>query len=117
MALAIMMMIALLVPGMVASAAETYTVTILDSVETNHASSYYPIGEGIYEPGDTVYIDAQEVLRAGYWFDGWGVNFGLDYYDINDGTASSTFFTMPNNDVSIKAYWMDEGGSYEQFYK
>jgi len=68
-------------------------------VEMKGSYNAYSGGEGIYDAGKKVYINAGE--RDGYVFAGWTAQ-GVE---LEDASAASTSFIMPRNDVVVTANW------------
>ena len=78
----------------------SYSVTVNDSYASDS-------GAGTYQHGLTVTIDAGS--RDGYTFNGWSVISGG--VTLANTTTLSTTFTMPMNDVVVKANWTAKAGS------
>ena len=72
------------------------TVTVLDSYAAPE-----PNGEGEYKMYDEVHIDAGS--RDGCTFAGWEVDAGG--VTLADDTNPTTFFTMPDEPVTVRATW------------
>ncbi len=80
------------------------TITVLDSnnsfslsiIDDGENSS----GNGLYNKGQTVSINAG--TKDGYTFKNWTTNDGGEF--LNDN-SSKTSYTMPGNNVTIKANW------------
>ena len=72
---------------------ETFTVTVVDSEATI-------TGAGKYEAGKLVTINAG--MRLGYTFAGWTTQNGVT---LANPYSSSTTFTMPAYNVTVKANW------------
>lgn len=69
------------------------------SVDVLGSYAAYGAGEGLYAPGATVYVDAGHL--DGYEFAGWLVSGA----ELEDPTASYSYFTMPAGDVKVIATW------------
>ena len=71
-----------------------FSVTVNGSYATPSGSSQYIEG---------MLVNVHAGTRSGYTFDGWQVVSGGVILD--DSTSTSTFFTMPAEDVSVTATW------------
>lgn len=76
---------------------EEYMVEIgVDPIEITEEASAY--GEGLYSPGDTVYIGVQDIEH--YIFAGWSSD---DELEIFDPGSLETGFIMPDKDILLMA--------------
>ncbi|MCL2679466.1 MAG: InlB B-repeat-containing protein [Dehalococcoidia bacterium] len=78
----------------------TYRVTVNDS----YAST---TGAGTYTPGSIVTVNAG--ARSGYTFTGWTVVSGG--VTLANSNSATTTFTMPANDVTVRANWTQTTGN------
>ncbi len=83
---------------------ETYNLIIED---VNHGTII--ASEGQYAKGERIYLEA--IPDVGYEFDGWNCVGGGRFKDEND---SETYFTMPDDDVVISAYFVRGEETNEQ---
>ena len=91
-----------------ATAAETYTVTLIGDAVNGVAGT----GGGTYAPGETVYIGGTSSIPAGYIFSSWSA-VGIT---LEDPAAANFSFTMPANDVTLTATRVAATGGLHAIY-
>jgi len=72
--------------------------------------SYIVQGVGVYQEGDIVHINAYDSAGNDFFSEWEVVSGGVT---INNPFAAATFFTMPDNNVELKAKFSMESGTFE----